>query len=112
MIPASGAPPAAVVVAAVVDELGELRPVHRLGVDLERLDRDLVGALLVLHAWALIAGSMALSDPALVNVDVLPQLPKLVVTDALKYGAGIGGALLVLLLGKAIAARRRATPEP
>jgi predicted tellurium resistance membrane protein TerC len=67
-----------------------------------------LGAMLL--GW--IAGSMALSDPALVNVDVLPQVPKLVVTDALKYGAGIGGALLVLLLGKAIAARRRAMPEP
>jgi YjbE family integral membrane protein len=67
-----------------------------------------LGAMLL--GW--IAGSMALSDPALVNVDVLPQLPKLVVTDVFKYGAGLGGALLVLLLGKAIAARRRATAEP
>jgi hypothetical protein len=31
------------------------------------------------------------------------------VTDTLKYGAGIAGALLVLLLGKAIAARRGAS---
>ena len=67
-----------------------------------------LGAMLL--GW--IAGSMAFSDPALVNVDVLPQLPKLVVTDVFKYGAGLGGALLVLLLGKAIAARRRATAEP
>jgi YjbE family integral membrane protein len=67
-----------------------------------------LGAMLL--GW--IAGSMMVSDPALINPDVLPQLPKLVVTDTIKYGAGVGGALLVLLLGKAIAARRRATPEP
>ncbi len=63
-----------------------------------------LGAMLL--GW--IAGSMVLSDPALVNAEVLPQLPKLVVSDTLKYAAGIGGALLVLLLGKGIAARRRA----
>ena len=67
-----------------------------------------LGAMLL--GW--IAGSMVLSDPALINADVVPQVPKLVVTDALKYGAGIGGALLVLLLGKAIAARRNAMPNP
>ncbi len=67
-----------------------------------------LGAMLL--GW--IAGSMVLSDPALVNADVVPQLPKLVVTDVLKYAAGIGGALLVLLLGKAIAARRRTAAGP
>ena len=56
-----------------------------------------------------IAGSMMVSDPALINPDVLPQLPKMVVSDTLKYAAAAGGALLVLLLGKGIAARRRAT---
>ena len=66
------------------------------------------GAMLL--GW--IAGSMMVSDPALINPDVLPQLPKLVVTDTIKYGAGVGGALLVLLLGKAIAARRRTTAGP
>ena len=67
-----------------------------------------LGAMLL--GW--IAGSMMVSDPALINPDVLPQLPKLVVTDTIKYGAGVGGALLVLLLGKAIAARRRTTAGP
>ena len=67
-----------------------------------------LGAMLL--GW--IAGSMMVSDPALINPDVLPQVPKLVVTDTIKYGAGIGGALLVLLLGKVIAARRNATPNP
>ncbi len=67
-----------------------------------------LGAMLL--GW--IAGSMMVSDPALINPDVVPQLPKLVVTDTIKYGAGVGGALLVLLLGKAIAARRRTTAGP
>jgi YjbE family integral membrane protein len=66
-----------------------------------------LGAMLL--GW--IAGSMALSDPALINPDVAPQMPKLVLTDTLKYGAAMGGALLVLLLGKGLAARRSANPE-
>jgi hypothetical protein len=52
---------------------------------------------------------MMITDPALISADVVPQMPKLVVTDTLEYGAGIAGALLVLLLGKAIAARRGAS---
>ncbi|HOX66396.1 MAG TPA: TerC family protein [Burkholderiaceae bacterium] len=60
------------------------------------------GAMLL--GW--IAGSMAVSDPAVVNPEVLPQLPKLIVSDGVKYGAGAAGALLVLAIGKALQARR------
>lgn len=61
-----------------------------------------LGAMLL--GW--IAGTMAVSDPALINPEVMPQVPKLVVSDWVKYGAGIAGALLVYALGKAFAARR------
>ncbi len=62
-----------------------------------------LGAMLL--GW--IAGTMAVSDPAVVNPDVAAQFPKLVVTDAIKYGAGVLGALLVLAIGKAVLARRK-----
>jgi len=61
-----------------------------------------VGGMLL--GW--IAGTMVVTDPALVNPDVMSQLPKIVVTDALRYGAGIAGALLVFALGKWLAARQ------
>ena len=61
-----------------------------------------LGAMLL--GW--IAGTMAVSDPALINPEVMPQVPKLVVNDWVKYGAGVAGALLVYALGKAFAARR------
>ena len=62
------------------------------------------GAMLL--GW--IAGTMLLSDPALVNPEIWPQLPKLAQTDALKYSFGVGGAVLVYLLGRLL--QRRATP--
>jgi YjbE family integral membrane protein len=76
---------------------------------LKLMDRypAIVTAGAMLLGW--IAGSMMVTDPALISADVVPQIPKLVVTDTLKYGAGVAGALLVLLLGKAIAARRGAS---
>ena len=76
---------------------------------LKLMDRypAIVTAGAMLLGW--IAGSMTITDPALISADVVPQMPKLVVTDTLEYGAGIAGALLVLLLGKAIAARRGAS---
>ncbi len=61
-----------------------------------------LGAMLL--GW--IAGTMAVTDPALMNPTTLPQIPKLTDSAMLKYGAGIVGALLVLALGKGIAARR------
>jgi YjbE family integral membrane protein len=61
-----------------------------------------VGGMLL--GW--IAGTMVVTDPALVNPDVMSQLPKIVVTDTLRYGAGIAGALLVFALGKWLAARQ------
>jgi YjbE family integral membrane protein len=52
----------------------------------------------MLLGW--IAGTMLVSDPALANPEVWPQLPKLEQTSALKYAAGIGGAVLVYVIGK------------
>jgi len=60
----------------------------------------------MLLGW--IAGTMTVTDPALVNPDVLPGLPKIEVGDMLRYAAGAAGALLVLAIGKFIAARRAA----
>ncbi|MDL2339207.1 MAG: TerC family protein [Pseudomonadota bacterium] len=64
-----------------------------------------LGAMLL--GW--IAGTMAVSDPALINPDVLPQVPKLPLYDGVKYGAGVAGALLVLAIGKGLQARRAGT---
>ena len=58
----------------------------------------------MLLGW--IAGSMIVTDPALVNPAVMPQLPKLIPTDMMRYAAGVAGALLVLGLGKWLASRR------
>ncbi|MEN9544998.1 MAG: hypothetical protein RLZZ598_1831, partial [Pseudomonadota bacterium] len=55
-----------------------------------------VGAMLL--GW--IAGTMAVTDPALARF--------FEPTDTLKYALGLGGALLVLALGKLIAGRRPA----
>ena len=60
----------------------------------------------MLLGW--IAGTMVLSDPALVNPETLPWMPKIPpVGEALKYGAGVAGALLVLALGKWMLARQQ-----
>lgn len=61
-----------------------------------------VGGMLL--GW--IAGTMAISDPAVSNPDVLPGFPKVPQSDWLRYGAGIAGVLLVLGLGKWMAARK------
>ena len=58
----------------------------------------------MLLGW--IAGSMIVTDPALVNPAVMPQWPKLIPTDMMRYAAGVAGALLVLGLGKWLASRR------
>ena len=60
----------------------------------------------MLLGW--IAGTMLVTDPALINPDVMPQMPKIAETDLIRYGAGIAGALLVLALGKWLVSRRAA----
>ena len=61
-----------------------------------------LGAMLL--GW--IAGTMVVTDPALVNPEVLPQLPKIVPSDTLRYLSGAAGALGVLWLGRWLTARR------
>jgi YjbE family integral membrane protein len=61
----------------------------------------------MLLGW--IAGTMAISDPAVVNPDTWTWVPKLPQTDTVKYAAGLAGALLVLAWGK-MAARKPAAP--
>jgi predicted tellurium resistance membrane protein TerC len=56
----------------------------------------------MLLGW--IAGTMIQTDPGL--VDYIPQ------EKAWGYGLGVAGALLVLVLGKIILARRAATKTP
>jgi hypothetical protein len=58
----------------------------------------------MLLGW--IAGTMAVTDPVLINPEVVAQVPKLSESATLKYGAGIAGAVLVLLLGKLLARLR------
>jgi YjbE family integral membrane protein len=68
-----------------------------------------LGAMLL--GW--IAGTMAMTDPVLIDSQVMPQLPKLPDFWWLRYAAGTAGALLVLLLGRTLAARalaRRPVP--
>jgi YjbE family integral membrane protein len=60
----------------------------------------------MLLGW--IAGTMAVSDPAVVRPDAWTWVPKLPQTDAVKYAAGVAGALLVLAWGKWAAARQAA----
>jgi len=57
----------------------------------------------MLLGW--IAGTMAVSDPALANTAAWTWVPKVPQTDVVKYAAGVIGALLVLAVGKWVAAR-------
>ncbi|MET3465518.1 TerC family protein [Variovorax atrisoli] len=57
----------------------------------------------MLLGW--IAGTMAVSDPALANTAAWTWVPKVPQTDVIKYAAGVLGALLVLVVGKWVAAR-------
>ena len=59
-----------------------------------------IGGMLL--GW--IAGGMAVTDPAVVG-----YIPK---SDLIHYGAAVAGALLVLAIGKAIAARKPPTTPP
>ena len=58
----------------------------------------------MLLGW--IAGTMAVSDPAVINPETLSWMPKVQESATLRYAAGIAGALLVLAWGKWIAGRK------
>jgi YjbE family integral membrane protein len=58
----------------------------------------------MLLGW--IAGTMLISDPAVVRLDAWTWVPKIPQTDTVKYIAGVAGAVLVLLIGKWVASRR------
>ncbi|BEP51418.1 MULTISPECIES: TerC family protein [Variovorax] len=58
----------------------------------------------MLLGW--IAGTMAVSDPALSNTAAWTWVPKLPQTDTIRYAAGIAGALVVLAVGKWVAMRQ------
>jgi predicted tellurium resistance membrane protein TerC len=60
----------------------------------------------MLLGW--IAGTMAVTDPALADPSQWTWVPKLAQTATVKYGAGLAGALLVLAWGKWAASRVRA----
>lgn len=58
----------------------------------------------MLLGW--IAGGMLVTDPAFANPDKWEWVFKLPQSDVLRYGASVAGALLVLAIGKYVAARR------
>ena len=64
----------------------------------------------MLLGW--IAGTMAVSDPALANTTAWLWVPKVPQTDTVKYAAGILGALLVLAIGKWVVSRRAKVTHP
>ena len=64
----------------------------------------------MLLGW--IAGTMAVSDPALANPTAWTWVPKVPQSDTVKYAAGIIGALLVLAIGKWVVARRAKAVHP
>ncbi|RVT52659.1 TerC family protein [Rubrivivax albus] len=64
----------------------------------------------MLLGW--IAGTMAISDPAVANPDAWTWVPKLPQTDTVKYAAGVAGALLVLAWGRWLASRAGQSPSP
>ena len=59
----------------------------------------------MLLGW--IAGGMLVTDPVLANPDKWQWMLKLEQTDTLRYVASVAGALLVLVVGKAMAARNK-----
>ena len=64
----------------------------------------------MLLGW--IAGTMAISDPAVANPEAWTWVPKLPQTDTVKYAAGVAGALLVLAWGRWLASRAGQSPSP
>jgi len=72
-----------------------------------------LGAMLL--GW--IAGTMAVTDPALVDPNVMPGWPKVPTFDGLRYAAGAAGAVLVYAIGRFFTARAKgrapeAAPTP
>ncbi|QHE78187.1 TerC family protein [Hydrogenophaga sp. PBL-H3] len=63
----------------------------------------------MLLGW--IAGGMLVSDPVLANPDKWQWMLKLPQNDMVKYGASVGGALLVLAIGKFVASRQTQSAE-
>ncbi len=64
----------------------------------------------MLLGW--IAGTMTVTDPVLVNPEVMPGFPKIEASGVVRYGAGIFGALLVLAIGRLMVVRRRRRVVP
>ena len=58
----------------------------------------------MLLGW--IAGTMAVSDPSVANPAAWTWVPKLPQSDVVRYAAGVIGAVLVLMIGKWVAARK------
>jgi YjbE family integral membrane protein len=58
----------------------------------------------MLLGW--IAGGMLVTDPVFAHPAEWQWMPKIAQTGAVKYGAAIAGALLVLAIGKALAGRQ------
>lgn len=63
----------------------------------------------MLLGW--IAGGMLVSDPAVADPANMAWMPKLPQTDVVHYAAAVAGALLVLAIGKAVAARQKPAQE-
>ena len=61
----------------------------------------------MLLGW--IAGGMLVTDPVFANPDKWQWMFKIAQTDTIRYAASVAGALLVLLAGRAILARRAAS---
>jgi len=59
----------------------------------------------MLLGW--IAGGMLVTDPAVADPANMPWMFKLPQTDAIKYGAAVIGALLVLVTGKWLASQQK-----
>ncbi|MBL8324341.1 MAG: YjbE family putative metal transport protein [Rubrivivax sp.] len=64
----------------------------------------------MLLGW--IAGTMAVSDLVFADPNSFPGFPKLAQSDALRLGAGVAGALLVLAIGRLWGARAAKAARP
>jgi YjbE family integral membrane protein len=62
----------------------------------------------MLLGW--IAGGMLVTDPVLANPDKWQWMVKVAQTDTIRYAASVAGALLVLVVGKTLAARKGSAP--